>query len=74
MSTAASPKAERKTDLSDVLTEAVRSRQTPKATATAAQEQAEDARYANISANPFYQVMFSEENKPEQKREAVPSC
>jgi hypothetical protein len=71
MSTAASPKAERKTDLSDVLTEAVRQRQTPKATATPAQEQAEDARFANISANPFYQVMFSEENKPEQKREAV---
>jgi chromosome segregation ATPase len=72
MSTAASPKLERKTDLSDVLTDAVRARQTSKATqAGAQQQQAEDARFANISANPFYQVMFSEETKPEQKHEAV---
>src|SRR5689334_4745031 len=71
MSTAASPKLERKADLSDVLTDAVRARQTGKATATHEQVEAEDARFANISANPFYSVMFSEENKPEQKREAV---
>ena len=72
MSTAASPKLERKTDLSDVLTDAVRARQTQKATQAGKQQQeAEDARFANISANAFYQVMFSEENKPEQKREAV---
>lgn len=69
MSTAASPKQEKKTDLSDVLTDAVKARQT---TAAAKRpEQAADARFAEIAANPFYQIMFSEENSPEQKRESV---
>lgn len=72
MSTAASPKLERKTDLSDVLTDAVRARQTSKATQAGMQQApAEDPRFANISANPFYQTMFAEDTKPEQKREAV---
>jgi chromosome segregation ATPase len=72
MSTAASPKLERKTDLSDVLTDAVRARQTSKATQAGMQQApAEDPRFANISANPFYQTMFAEDTKPEQKRETV---
>ncbi|MBL8708722.1 MAG: hypothetical protein JNL25_05990 [Rhodospirillaceae bacterium] len=69
MSTAASPKPEKKTDLSDILTDAVRARQT---TATAKKEApVADARFAEISANPFYQIMFSEENSPEAKRETI---
>jgi len=70
MSTAASPKPEKKADLSDVLTDAVRAKQTQK-TAAKREEQAADPRYANIAANPFYKVMFSEETKPEQKKEEV---
>src|SRR6185369_3802104 len=32
---------------------------------------AEDARFANISANVFYKVMFDSETKPEEKRVAM---
>lgn len=70
MSTASSPKLSQKPDLSDVLTDAVKARQTEKATAK--QQAAEaDPRFANITANPFYQVMFAEDTKPEDKRSAI---
>ncbi len=70
MSTASSPKLSQKQDLSDVLTDAVRARQTEKATARQQAPEA-DPRFANITANPFYQVMFAEDTKPEDKRSAI---
>jgi hypothetical protein len=70
MSTGSSPKLKEKTNLSDVLTDAVRAKQTERAVQKQ-ETQAADPRFANITANPFYQVMFSEENKPEAKREQV---
>jgi hypothetical protein len=70
MSTASSPKLSQKTSVPEVLTDAVRARQTEKAVAKQ-EAPAADPRFANITANPFYQVMFSEENKPEAKRELV---
>lgn len=70
MSTASSPKLSEKSSLSDVLTDAVRARQTERAVAKQAAPEA-DPRFANITANPFYQVMFSEETKPEEKRSAI---
>ena len=69
MSSASSPKLSQKTGLSDVLTDAVRARQTEKA--VKAEAPAADPRFASITANPFYQVMFSEETKPEAKRSTV---
>ncbi len=69
MADAAKPKLQQKTDLSDVLTDAVRARQTEsKATKT---EVSADPRFANIAANGFFKVMFAENTKPEAKRAEV---
>jgi hypothetical protein len=69
MATAAKPKVQKKTDLSDVLTDVVRAKQAP--IAVAAAEQQSDPRYAEIASNPFYTVMFSESTTPEAKRNEV---
>lgn len=70
MSTAATPKRAAKTDLSDVLTDAVRAKKA--ATPQAKQEaKAEDARFADIATNVFYKVMFATETKPEEKRAEI---
>lgn len=58
MATTAKPKRQVKTDLSDVLTDAVRARQTP--AVVLKPEQLSDPRYAEIAANPFFKVMFSD--------------
>jgi hypothetical protein len=69
MATAAKAKPSTKTKLSDVLTDAVKAKQaTTKATAA---EQLSDPRYAEIAANPFYKVMFSEATTPEKKRSEI---
>lgn len=69
MADAAKPKLQQKTDVSDVLTEAVRARQTESKAAKT--EVSTDPRFANISANSFFKVMFAENTKPEAKREEV---
>jgi hypothetical protein len=69
MATAAKAKLKTKTDLSDVLTDAVKARQNT-AMATVAEQQS-DPRYAEIAANPFYKVMFAEASTPEAKRAQV---
>ncbi|WP_119389449.1 hypothetical protein [Taklimakanibacter lacteus] len=69
MADAPKPKLQQKTDVSDVLTEAVRHRA---AEATAAKKEVSaDPRFANISANSFFKVMFAENTRPEAKREEV---
>jgi len=69
MATTAKPKRQQKTDLSDVLTDAVRARQTP--AVVLKPEQLSDPRYAEIAANPFFKVMFSDSTKPEEKRSEI---
>ena len=69
MATTAKPKRQVKTDLSDVLTDAVRARQTP--AVVLKPEQLSDPRYAEIAANPFFKVMFSDSTKPEEKRSEI---
>lgn len=65
----AKPKLQQKPDVSDILTTAVRARENvSKATKT---EVSADPRFANISANSFFKVMFAENTKPEAKREEV---
>jgi hypothetical protein len=69
MADAAKPKLQQKPDVSDILTTAVRARENvSKATKT---EVSGDPRFANISANSFFKVMFAENTKPEAKREEV---
>ena len=69
MATAAKAKLKSKTNLSDVLTDAVKAKQST-AMATVAEQQT-DPRYADIAANPFYKVMFAESSAPEAKRAEV---
>lgn len=69
MADAAKPKLQQKTDVSDILTEAVRARQTESKAAKT--EISADPRFANISANSFFKVMFAENTKPEAKRAEV---
>jgi hypothetical protein len=69
MADAPKPKLQQKTGVSEVLTEAVRHRA---AEATVARKEVSaDPRFANISANAFFKVMFAENTKPEAKREEV---
>lgn len=69
MADAPKPKLQQKTDVSDVLTEAVRHRQAEGRAAR--KEVSADPRFANISANAFFKVMFAENTKPEAKRSEV---
>ena len=69
MADAPKPKLQQKTDVSEVLTEAVRHREA-EGRATR-KEVSADPRFANISANAFFKVMFAENTKPEAKREEV---
>jgi hypothetical protein len=69
MADAPKPKLQQKTDLSDVLTEAVRHREAEGKAAR--KEVSADPRFANISANAFFKVMFAENTKPEAKRSEV---
>jgi hypothetical protein len=69
MATAAKAKLKSNTDLSDVLTDAVKARQNTAMAAVV--EQQADPRYADIASNPFYSVMFSEATTPEKKRAEV---
>lgn len=69
MADAAKPKLQQKTDVSDILTEAVRQRQAEGQAAR--KEVSADPRFANISANSFFKVMFAENTKPEAKRAEV---
>lgn len=69
MADAAKPKLQQKTDVSDILTEAVRARQTESKAAKS--EVSADPRFANIAANSFFKVMFAENTKPEAKRAEV---
>lgn len=69
MADAAKPKLQQKTDVSDILTEAVRARQTESRAAKT--EVSADPRFANMAANSFFKVMFAENTKPEAKREEV---
>src|SRR5262245_45659925 len=57
-----------KTKLSEVLTEDVRKRASE---AKRTQEQTETKEFANVEANSFYKIMFSQALTPEQKREEV---
>jgi hypothetical protein len=66
---ASKAKQKAKTDLSDVLTEQVRGRQT--AVLKPMAETEGDPRFAGIAANPFFSVMFSENSTPEEKRAEV---
>jgi hypothetical protein len=66
MSSSASPKQKS----TEVLSDAVRQRAATKTTAKQ-EAKAEDARFANIQANVFFQTMFSAETKPEEKRAEV---
>ena len=69
MADAPKPKLQQKSDVSDVLTEAVRQRAAE--TKAVQKEVSADPRFANISANAFFKVMFAENTKPEAKREEV---
>ncbi|MGE3873169.1 MAG: hypothetical protein AB7F74_09445 [Parvibaculaceae bacterium] len=69
MADAPKPKLQQKTDVSEVLTEAVRRRE---AEGKAVRKEASgDPRFANIAANAFFKVMFAENTKPEAKRAEV---
>jgi hypothetical protein len=69
MADAAKPKLQQKPDVSDILTTAVRAREN--VSKAAKTEVSADPRFANISANSFFKVMFAENTKPEAKREEV---
>lgn len=69
MASAPKPKLQQKTDISDVLTDAVRHRQAESKAVRS--EASADPRFANISANAFFKVMFAENTRPEAKREEV---
>jgi len=69
MADAPKPKLQQKTDVSDVLTEAVRQRQAE--SKAVRREVSADPRFANIAANAFFKVMFAENTRPEVKREEV---
>ena len=69
MADAPKPKLQQKTDLSEVLTEAVRHREAEGKAAR--KEVSADPRFANIAANAFFKVMFAENTKPEAKRAEV---
>lgn len=69
MATTPKPKRQVKTDLSDVLTDVVRARQTP--AVVLKPEPLSDPRYAEIASNPFFKVMFSDSTKPEEKRSEI---
>ena len=69
MADAPKPKLQQKADVSDVLTEAVRHRAAE--TKAVRKEVSADPRFASISANSFFKVMFAENTKPEAKRAEV---
>lgn len=69
MATAPRSKQQSTADVSEVLTDAVKARQKTDVVQAAAPE--DDARFAQIASNPFFQVMFSESTTPEAKREVV---
>lgn len=56
--------------LEDVLNDSVRTRQADRR-ATQDKKQAADARFANIEANPFYQIIGDTALSPEQQRKAI---
>ncbi|MGE0008390.1 MAG: hypothetical protein AB7S92_22775 [Parvibaculaceae bacterium] len=69
MADAPKPKLHVKTDVSEVLTEAVRQRESQGQAAR--REASADPRFAEIAANAFFKVMFAENTKPEEKRSEV---
>lgn len=60
----------RSTDLSEVLNDSVRQRQSARQTERKA-TQAVDARFANIAANTFYKIMGDDKLSPEEKKRAI---
>lgn len=70
MSSGSSVSRARSADLSEVLNDSVRTRQTARQTAAKA-TQVVDARFANIAANVFYQIMGDTSKSPEEQKAAI---